>query len=87
MRLFKEIKEEVLSRAGRYQEVYPERSPKDPLQLKVRDVKVNEQRYIVCFNTKQARKDALDRQVSVEKLRKKLKKDPKSLQTVTLSTF
>lgn len=79
MKLVKEIKEEVLSRAGRYQEVYPERGTKDPSPLKVKEVKINGQRYIVCFNTKQARKDAIDRQVIVEKLRKKLKEDPKSL--------
>ena len=80
MRRVKEIREEVLSRAGRYTEVHPERlSSKDPAPLKVKEVWVDEHRYIVCLNVKQARKEALDRQVIVEALQEQLKKNPKSL--------
>ena len=80
MRRVKEIREEVLSRAGRYTEVHPEGpSSKDPAPLKVKEAWVDEHRYIVCLNVKQARKEALDRQVIVEALKEHLKKNPKAL--------
>jgi transposase len=80
MRKVNEIREEVLSRAGRYTEVHPEgRSSKDPAPLKVKDVRVDNHRYILCLNVKQARKEALDRQVMVDTLKKQLKKNPKAL--------
>jgi transposase len=80
MRRVKEIREEVLSRAGRYTEVHPEgRSSKDPAPLKVKEVWVDEHRYIVCLNVKQARKEALDREVIVEALKEHLKRNPKAL--------
>jgi transposase len=80
MRRVKEIKEEVLSRAGRYREVHPEGiSSKDPSPLKVKEVMVNDHRYVVCLNTKQARKDAADRQAIIDSLSEKLKTNPKSL--------
>lgn len=80
MRRVKEIKEEVLSRAGRYREVHPEgSSSKAPSPLKVKEVMVDERRYIVCRNEKQARKDEADRQAIIASLEAKLKSDPKSL--------
>ena len=80
MRRVKEIREEVLSRGGRYQEVYPEGvSSKDPAPLKVKEVWVNNNRYIVCLNPRQARKDDLDRQAIIEVLREKLRSNPKAL--------
>jgi transposase len=80
MRKVKEIKEEVLSRAGRYHEVYPEGpASKDPSPLKVKEVVVDDRRYIVCVNTKQARKDAADREAIIGALQEKLKENPKSL--------
>jgi transposase len=80
MRKVKEIREEVLPRAGRYREVHPEgRSSKDPAPLKVKDVWVDDHRYILCLNVKQARKEALDRQVIVDALKEQLKKNPKAL--------
>lgn len=80
MRKVKEIKHEVLSRRGRYKEVYPEgKTTKDPAPLKIKEVRVNENRYIVCLNTKQARKDAADREAIVESLKDQIKKDPKRL--------
>jgi len=80
MRRVKEIKDEVLSRAGRYREVYPEGiSSKDPSPLKVKEVIVDNRRYIVCLNDRQARKDAADRQAIVDSLVEKLKCNPKSL--------
>ena len=80
MRRVNEVKREVLSRAGRYKEVYPEgKISKDPAPLKVKEVWVGEHRYIVCFNVKQARRDAQAREVMVEALKEQLKKGPKSL--------
>lgn len=80
MRRVKEIKEEVLSRAGRYREIHPEgSSSKAPSPLKVKEVMVDERRYIVCRNEKQARKDEADRQAIIASLEEKLKSDPKSL--------
>ena len=80
MRRSKEVKEEVLSRAGSYREVHPEGvSTKDPSPLKVKEVMVGGRRYIVCLNEKQARKDAADRQAIIDSLQEKLKTNPKSL--------
>jgi hypothetical protein len=80
MRNVKEIKENVLSRAGRYREVYPEGfSSKDPSPLKVKEVLVDDRRYIVCLNERQARKDVADRQSIVDALAEKLKGNPTSL--------
>jgi transposase len=80
MRAAKEIREDVLSRAGRYHEVYPEgKASKDPAPLMVKEVLVKDNRYIVCLNTRQARKDAADRQAITDALREKLAENPKSL--------
>jgi len=80
MRLVKEIRMNVLSRAGRYREVYPENSDRTkPSPLKVKEVHHNGRRYIVCFNERQARKDAADRQAIIESLEEELKKGAGSL--------
>ena len=80
MRKVNEVKRDVLSRQGRYREVYPEgKTSKDPAPLKVKEVSVNGSRYILCLNSKQARKDAQDRQAIVDALKEKIKTTPKSL--------
>jgi hypothetical protein len=80
MRKAREIKEDVLSRAGRYREVHPEgASSKDPAPLKVKEVMVDGRRYLVCLNERQARKDAADREAIVNALTDKLKSNAKSL--------
>jgi len=80
MRRVKEVNQEVLSRAGRYQEVISEGcGSKDPSPLKVKEVMVEERRYIVCFNPKQARKDAADREAILESLKEQIKRGAKSL--------
>ena len=80
MRRVREINEDVLSRAGRYREVYPEGvSPKEPSPLKVKEVMIEQRRYIVCLNERQARKDAADRQAILEALQEKIRSNPKSL--------
>ena len=80
MRRVKEIREEVLSRAGRFREVRPEgESSQDPSPLQVKEVWVQDRRYIVCLNPREARKDQQDRQILIEALKEKLKRDPKAL--------
>ena len=80
MRKVREIKDDVLSRAGRYREVHPEGlSSKDPSPLKVKEVLVDDRRYIVCLNERQARKDAADRQSIMDALSEKIRSNPKSL--------
>jgi transposase len=80
MRRNTEVKEDVLCRAGRYREIHPEGvSAKDPSPLKIKEVIVGGNRYIVCLNEKQARKDAADRQMIIDSLQEKLKANPKSL--------
>ena len=80
MRLVKKVKTEVLSRGGRYTEVYPEGvTSKDPSPLKVKQVIHDDTRYIVCINSRQARKDAADRESIVSALKEQLKKGAKSL--------
>jgi len=80
MRKVNEIKRDVLSHPGRYREVYPEgKFSKDPDPLKVKEVSLKGCRYIVCFNPRQARKDAQDRQAILDSLQDKIKSGPKSL--------
>jgi len=80
MRRVREIKLDVLSRGGRYKQVHPEgTSPKDPSPLQVKEVKLGDKRYIVCLNTRQARKDAADREAIIASLEEKLETQPKSL--------
>lgn len=74
MRLVKEVRQEVLSRAGRYQVVSASRSP-----LKVKEVLLNDRRYVVCVNEDQAKKDAADRAAILSALEQKLKQGDKSL--------
>ena len=79
------MKKQVLSPAGKYREVYPESNPsKDPSPLShdligEKEVRHNGKRYIVCLNTQEACKDALDRESILKSLEDKLKQVPKSL--------
>lgn len=80
MRSVKEISERVLADRGRFREITPERkTSKDPSALKVKEVTVEDRRYIVCLNEEQRRKDAADRQAIVEHLREQLKRGDKDL--------
>jgi transposase len=80
LRSVKEIREQVLSRGGRYREVHPPREmSKDPSPLKVKEVYVGDRRYIVCHNEEQAAKDRHDREAILAKLEEQLKHGPKSL--------
>jgi transposase len=80
MRSQNEVKDEVLARAGRYRLVHPQRTTsEDPAPLKVKEVRVEGRRYIVCRNDDEARKDAADREAIVASLREKLRSGEKSL--------
>jgi transposase len=80
MRSVKEVSDRVLTDRGRYQEITPEReTAKDPSPLKVKEVLVEDRRYVVCLNEEQRRKDAADRKAIVEHLREQLKQGDKEL--------
>ena len=80
MRNVTEVKRDVLSRAESYEEIVPEGTrAKDPSPLKVQEVWVQNRRYIVCVNSKQARKDAADREAILASLEKQLNHGPKAL--------
>jgi hypothetical protein len=80
MRSQNEVKDEVLSRAGRYRVVHPPRAKSDdPSPLKVKEVWVEDHRYVVCLNEDEARKDAADREAIVVALREQLRRGDKSL--------
>jgi hypothetical protein len=80
MRRCKEAKEIVLSRSGRYQEVFGKSDKsKAPAPLKVKEVTVAGRRYMVCLNEDQAVKDRCDREAIVASLRDALGQGDKSL--------
>jgi transposase len=80
LRCVKEISAEVLSRAGRYHEVYgAKKKSKAPAPLKVKEVLVEDRRYIICHNEDQARKDRADREAIVAGLQERLKQGATSL--------
>lgn len=80
MRKVNEIKQDVLSRPGRYREVREEKKhSKAPEPLKVKEVVHEGKRYIVCLNPRQARKDAQSREAIIDSLKEKIKAGPKRL--------
>ena len=80
MRKDKEVREQVLTCGGRYQEVHPLGSKtKDPSPLKVKEVRHMGHRYIVCLNERQAIKDRLTREAIIQALEEKIPKGPKGL--------
>jgi transposase len=80
MRSQKEVKNDVLTRGGRFKTVHPSKKhSKDPSPLKVKEVWVEDRRYVVCQNDAQARKDAADRENILIGLEKQLKQGDKSL--------
>ena len=80
MRKSVEAQREVLTRGGRYKVVHPDKThSKSPSPLKVKEVKVEGRRYIVCHNEDQARKDRGDREAIVAALEEKLTHGEKSL--------
>jgi len=78
MRSQKEVRTEVLSRAGRYREVL-QAEGSDRATLKVKDVRVGDRRYIVCLNEAQKAKDAADRVAILASLEDRLQRGVKAL--------
>ena len=80
MRRQKEVSISVLGSRARWFESVPERSKaKDPAPLKVKEVWVEDRRYVVCLNEEERRKDAHDREAIVAHLREQLRNGDKSL--------
>lgn len=68
------VGEKLLQDSSPWTEVVPEREhAQDPSPLKVKEVKVEGRRYVVCLNEEQKRKDAADREAIVAALREALK--------------
>ena len=80
LRNVKEIYETVLSRGGRYRVVHEARQKStDPSPLKVKEVRVDGRRYVICLNDEQVKKDRADREAIVAALRKQIKQGAKSM--------
>lgn len=73
MRQQKEVTDQVLSRAGRFHQV----GDKDNLEVK--QVIVDDRRYVVCRNPLEAKKDAVAREAIVAKLQQALSHGPKTV--------
>jgi transposase len=79
MRNTKDVKA-VLANDEPFFEVTPEREKThDPAPLKVKEVIINNNRYIVCLNDEEARKDKYDRENIIKNLHDALKKGEKYL--------
>ena len=79
MRKMKFVREEILSRAGRFEEVRLDQDEQELDPLKVKEVWLDDKRYIVCKNERQARKDKATRDAILEALQDKLRSGAKSL--------
>lgn len=79
MRRCTDVSIEILGRAGRFEQVHEERkNAKDPSPLRVKEVRHAGQRYIVCVNDEQVRKDRYDREAIIASLRGNLGRGAKS---------
>jgi hypothetical protein len=80
MRQQNEVRQEVLDDKGRFREVYaPRQQSTDPAPLKVKEVWVENRRYVVCVNAEQVKHDREQREQIVAGLREQLRKGDKSL--------
>jgi transposase len=80
MRAVKEIREQVLADPAPLEKIHgPRRTSADPSPLKVKEVRIADRRYIVCFNEEQAKKDRADREAIVTALEEQLRQGDKSL--------
>ena len=80
MRRNSEVREQVLNDRGRFRVVHP-KSPaaKDPAPLKVKEVRIEDRRYVVCINEDEVKKDRADREAIIAGLREQLRAGDKSL--------
>lgn len=69
----KRVRQEVLSRSGRYREVND--------NLRAKEVELGEERYIVCLSPEEAKRDKEKREQLVAYLKEKLKKSPLTIIT------
>lgn len=80
LRAVKEIREIVLSDTGSFRPIRgPRQKAKDKAPLEVKEVKVGDNRYIVCHNPEQAATDRQARETILASLREKLKTGGKQL--------
>ena len=80
MRAQKEVREEVLADRGRFRVVHGRREKSsDPAPLKVKEVKIDGRRYVVCVNAEEVESDRVKREKIVAALREQLRKGDKSL--------
>jgi hypothetical protein len=80
MRRCKEVRDQVLADRGRVRVVYPKsRDPQDPSPLKVKEVRVEDRRYVVCVNEDEVKKDRADRAAILAGLREQLQRGDKAL--------
>jgi hypothetical protein len=81
MRRNKEVRDQVLGAdEDLVQEVcFDRKASRDALVLELKEVRIEDRRYVVCYNPEQAKKDAADRQAIVESLKEKLKQGDKAL--------
>jgi transposase len=80
MRRQKEVNLSVLGSQNPWFESVPERSnAKDRAPLKIKEVWVENRRYVVCLNEEERRKDAHDREAIVAHLKEQLHQGDKSL--------
>jgi transposase len=80
MRKQKEVRDEVLNDGRRFRVVHETRQKStDPAPLKVKDVWVENRRYVVCINEEEVKHDRAVRAAIVAGLREKLRQGDKSL--------
>jgi len=80
MRKDKEVREQVLADQGRFRVVQgPRKKSSDPAPLKVKEVWVEDRRYVVCVNAEQVEHDRRQRAEIVAALAEQLRQGDKSL--------
>lgn len=80
MRRSREVREQVLKDRGRFRVVHPKSAnPQDPAPLKVKEVLVEDRRYVVCVNEDEVKKDRADREAIIAGLCEQLQRGDKSL--------
>jgi transposase len=80
MRKQKEVREQVVTDQGRFRVVHEARDKgTDPAPLKVKEVRVEQRRYVVCINEEEVEHDRAAREAIVAGLRERLQRGDKSL--------
>jgi transposase len=80
MRRTKEVRDQVLQDRRRFRVVHTKSAdPKEPAPLKVKEVMIEDRRYVVCVNEDEVKKDRADREAIVAGLREQLHAGDKSL--------